>query len=583
MASVHSLSGRSAIVDAARSNASLHRAAQLSDDGHWAYWFEQDILIGSPAFRQQIEVAEGEELTRAHWQQRVCAEDSSEWQDLWTFGQDTQVDELRFGYRLRRRNGDISWLSCRVRVEQRGRDGRPLVLIGVQTDRTLLRCMEDELLRLATHDTVTGLYNRSFFQNVLSQLLLPEVALTGRHALLLLDLDNFTSINDSLGHMMGDRVLSEVGQRLSSLSLPANSIAARVGGDEFVLLLRDIGSDEALVQELLQRLQTLISAPLDLDGYTLVVTPSIGIAYCPDHALTAEALFRNADTALQAAKREQDSSFVTFSDDLNCGALRRLELCTALRQALALNELHLAYQPQVQPQSGLVLGMEALLRWHNPKFGIVSPVEFIPLVEEIGLMPEIGEWVLRTACAQAEQWRAAGLLPHTVSVNLSAMQFRQPGFFNVLQGVLAATGLPAACLSLEITESVLMRDPEQAIATMRRIHELGIRLEIDDFGTGYSSLAYLRQFPIQALKIDRTFIIDIATREQDRHIVAATIQLAHSLGLEVIAEGTETEEQIALLAHMGCEAVQGYFHGRPMVPTALEVWLSSRQLARRAH
>lgn len=545
-------------------------AVALAGVARWAYGFATDELVCTPLFHRQCGLALSEPLDRLTWLRRVHPADRDEWEELWIFGLDPQVNELCVSYRMIADNGEIGWFESRVRVVGRNDRGHPVAIAGSQRDISRDKAREEELTALATRDPVTGLYNRRYFRDVLLERMPPPLPVTHRDALVLIDLNNFNSINDSLGHQVGDQVLAEVGRRLSSLPQQPGGALARAGGDEFALLLPDVGGDDGRVQDMVQRLTTLLSWPLEVAGMEVVLTPSIGVAISPEHGRDADTLFQHADAALQSAKHKPGSNLVFFSEELSRAAQRRLELSAALRTAQSRNELTLVYQPQFDPTGATLLGMEALLRWNHPELGAVSPAEFVPVAEANGLMPQLGEWVLNEACRQLAAWQGAGLAPRAVSVNVSAEQFHQPGFPNVVETTLRSHDVPASLLTLEITESLLMNDPQHVISAMARLRGLGVSLEIDDFGTGYSSLAYLNRFPVHGLKIDRSFIKQLERSPQDRRIVEATVDLAHDLGLRVTAEGIETPSQAELIAGMGCEAVQGFLFARPLPSAAIE-------------
>lgn len=436
------------------------------------------------------------------------------------------------------------------------------------------RQAEDRIRQLAFFDDVTGLPNRAFFKERLTHALASAKRNGKPLAVLFLDLDNFKRINDTLGHSIGDLLLTEVSKRLI-LNLRATDAVtighpirdseslARFGGDEFTMLLPEIrhGNDAAMVA---QRILDTLSKPVMLAGHEIIVTGSIGIAVYPEDGQDVETLLKNADMAMYFAKREGRDGFRCYTESMNSSALRRLTLEKHLRLALEREELSLHYQPQVDVATGAVSGVEALLRWSNEELGVISPMEFIPLAEETNLIVAIGEWVLRTACAQARAWRDAGIPIPRVAVNVSVRQFAQTGFAAKVGKILEETGLEPSCLEIEITESVLMKDGDMALTTLRELKDLGIQLAIDDFGTGYSSLAYLKQFPIDRLKIDRTFICALNTDQQDRAIASAVISMAESMNLSVTAEGVETESQLCFLKSRRCGEAQGYYLSRPL-------------------
>jgi len=458
---------------------------------------------------------------------------------------------------------------------------RPVRMTGTVQDITARKEAEEKIHHLAYYDSLTGLPNRESFKNSIGQALSIAKRHGRRVATMFLDLDDFKRINDTLGHTIGDRLLVAVGDRLrSSLrgsdctarnnaieqkgdEVHTNRNVARLGGDEFTVLLADIQcmEDAATVA---RRILKALSQPVVLAGQEVVATTSIGIAVFPDDGKEVDSLLMNADTAMYHAKEAGKNTYRFYTQSMNTRALDRLNLESKLRKALSNDELSLHYQPQVATRSGELVGIEALLRWHNPELGFISPADFIPLAEDTGIIVEIGEWVLHTACAQNKAWQDAGLKPLRVGVNLSAVQFRQQDLVTTLKRILAETGLAPEYLELELTEGVIMQNAEETITALNKLQGMGLRLSVDDFGTGYSSLSYLKRFPLKVLKIDRSFIQDVPDNPDDTAITRAIIAMAHGLNLLVIAEGVETERQLAFLREQGCDEAQGYLFGRPL-------------------
>ncbi len=426
------------------------------------------------------------------------------------------------------------------------------------------KAFERQLTQQAFYDSLTGLPNRALFRDRLDRALVRTGRRRGAVAVLFLDLDNFKLVNDSLGHQVGDQLLVEVARRLQTCVRSADTVA-RLGGDEFVLLLESLSS-EADAGPVADGIAAMLATPFRLDGREIVVTASIGIAVGDAGAELADSLLRNADAAMYRAKARGKGCHAVFEPSMQTDTLARLELEAELRQALERNELRVHYQPIVPLQSGRITDVEALVRWQHPTRGLVPPIDFIPLAEETGLIVPLGLWVLEQACLQTAAWHREfpTAPPLVVSVNLSPRQFQMPDLVEEVSRVLAITGLPAACLKLEITEGVIMRDVEATIATLWRLRTLGIQLAIDDFGTGYSSLAYLRRLPLDVLKIDRSFIMGIGENAEDKAIVQAILSLAKSLGLSVTAEGIETAEQATMLSGWQCDRGQGYYFARPL-------------------
>ena len=459
---------------------------------------------------------------------------------------------------------DIALGSCEAR-------GEPAAVVFIR-DMTEMRRLQEDIQHQATHDMLTGLSNRWMFGQHLNQ----AMARAQRHgqplALLLLDLDDFKAINDGHGHAIGDQVLVEVARRLKTC-LRGGDTLARLGGDEFTVLLPEVAGRDGARQVADKLLRTL-ALPCRLHGFELHVAASIGIALFPDDAPDADTLMRYADMAMYSAKDAGRNTYAAYASRMGHALEEKLRLHERLKHALAQGGLTLHYQPQVDVVSGRLTGVEALARWNDPELGEVSPERFIAVAVGTGLIHDLGEWVMRTACNQLAHWHASGM-PLRVSVNLSAQQFRRRDLVERLQQLMADTGVPVHALELEITESEAMCDPQQARELLERLRHLGVAVALDDFGTGYSSLSYLRDLPVARLKIDREFIRHIAQRAADATLVRAVIGLAHTLGLPVVAEGVETEEQLAFLRQHGCEACQGWLFSRAVPPEAIEaMWLA---------
>jgi diguanylate cyclase (GGDEF)-like protein len=425
--------------------------------------------------------------------------------------------------------------------------------------------LEAELQHQAFYDTLTGLPNRALFLDRLGHALARTRRVDEGLAVLFLDLDDFKLVNDSLGHAAGDELLRGVAQRLST-SLRPGDTAARFGGDEFTVLLEQV-ADATEAAAIAERLRVAIAVPLSVAGRSLVAGVSVGLAgsFVGEDAATASALLQAADLALYQAKAAGKGQLVVFDDSMQRRATARLELVHALRQAVAHEDFVVYYQPQIDTASGQLVGVEALVRWQHPERGLVEPVDFIGLAEETGLILPLGLWVLRMACRQAQSWRAQNDgRPLLLSVNLSPMQVRQPDLVAEVAAILAETGLPADALCLEITESVLLEDAEATTRTLQALRALGVHLAIDDFGTGYASLSYLQRFPVETVKIDRSFIAALGESAGGMAIVEAVTALAHQLGLAVVAEGIETAAQSALVEQVGCDQSQGFYVAHPL-------------------
>ena len=419
-----------------------------------------------------------------------------------------------------------------------------------------------QLHHLALHDSLTRLPNRSLLEDRLEQAIRNGQRHNKRFAVMFLDLDRFKTINDSLGHHYGDKLLQGVADRLTA-ALRAEDTVARLGGDEFVVLLGEV-SGAAVVANIAQKLLDLLAAPILIEGQQQSVSASLGISMFPDDGASARDLLGNADSAMYHAKKMGRAHYQFFAPEMNVASGARLQLEQDLRRALDLKQFELHYQPKVDVGSGKVVAMEALVRWRCPQRGMVPPNDFISVSEEIGLIIPLGAWVLREACRQNRAWQDAGLPHMRVAVNLSAYQFRQKDLPEFVASVLEEEGLLASSLELEVTESMVMHNPAEASGILARLHGQGIHISVDDFGTGYSSLSYLKQFRLDTLKIDRSFVRDISSDADDAAIVRSVIALAHSLRLKVIAEGVETDEQLNYLRELGCDEYQGYLRSKPL-------------------
>ncbi len=468
----------------------------------------------------------------------------------------------------RRKNGEVFpvWLSVSVIGDEKEGVCHYVAMFSdiseSKAHEARRKADEARIQHMAHHDFLTGLPNRLLLDARFGQLLTDAHRHRKRFALLFIDLDRFKDINDTFGHSAGDRLLCNVAARLSAL-IRATDTVSRQGGDEFVVLLSEIGDpgDAALVAHKLLR---ELGEPCVLEGHDLTVTPSIGIAIAPDDGESLETLLKHADLAMYEAKQQGRNNYQFFQQEMNARTLERLLLENRLRQALKQEEFELFYQPQVDLESGRVVAFEALLRWRHPERGLVSPMEFIPLAEETGLILPMGAWVLREACRQAVVWRRGPWPGIRVAVNLSALQFRQPALAGQVGSILADAGVEAGAIELEVMESVVMQDAGATVDTLRVLHAMGVMLTIDDFGTGYSSLAYLKRFPVSALKIDRSFVRDIGEDVGGEVICAAVIGLARNLGLDVVAEGVETDAQLVWLRAAGCRRAQGFLLGEPL-------------------
>ena len=444
--------------------------------------------------------------------------------------------------------------------------------VGVFSDITKRKETEAELRKLANTDTLTGLPNRSYFQTHQQRLVEQKVP----HALLVFDLDNFKKVNDSMGHEVGDNLLCQVANRIRTIGRKSDTVY-RLGGDEFALVVDDT-NDIHTITSIAKEILKTIAQPLKLKNHEIVLYSSIGIVLYPEDGSSSQELLKNADTAMYHAKHSGGNRYKFFNGSMNEQAVKRLQIEGLIRHGLKEDYFSVFYQPKIEITTGKIAGMEALVRFETPSKGIISPIVFIPVSEETGQIIDIGEIVLRKACYATKKWIDEGMFNGRCAVNLSAVQFTQPNLVEMISGILKETGLAASNLELEITEGTVMDSPQQAIDTMHQIRKMGIHLSLDDFGTGYSSLAYLKKFPLNTLKIDKAFVDDIEQSEQGRNMVATIVTIAHNLGLQVVAEGVESNQQLSFLSGLRCEQLQGYLYSRPLSEKDFSSYLLSHQI-----
>ncbi|HIA1346780.1 TPA: EAL domain-containing protein [Legionella anisa] len=459
-----------------------------------------------------------------------------------------------------RRSGEVFWGEVSVAPVRDSFDNvRHYVCL--LNDVTQRREMEQQLIQQATHDSLTELPNRVLLIDRVDQAILQAKKKGSILGFLFLDLDHFKMTNDTLGHSIGDRLLQAVSNRLL-LATDDFDTVCRLGGDEFIVLLQDVAT-EVQAQQKAEEILTSLAKPFQIDQHNLKITGSIGISYYPKDGDDYESLMKSADLSMYHAKDNGRNTYRTYDKEMNMRVINRMQLDNALRDSLKRNEFHLVYQPFINLTTNKIIGFEALLRWHSHILGDVPPNEFISMAEENGLILDIGMWVLQEACSQLVRWHHQGYDQLTVAVNISGRQFRQTHLPEIIEKILLETGLPAKFLELELTESLLVDNVKHAVETMYELKDMGTKLVIDDFGTGYSSLSYLKQFPVDKLKIDRSFISELVNRENDAAITKAIINLGHSLNLEVLAEGVETELQRDFIMQHGCDYAQGYYFAMP--------------------
>ncbi|MDP3120433.1 MAG: EAL domain-containing protein [Sulfuricurvum sp.] len=491
----------------------------------------------------------------------------STYDDMW---QHLIGGEIWHGELINRKKDQTTYIESATISPVKQSDGKITNYVAIKEDISEKKKSEAYIENLAHFDQLTGLPNRVMLNDRVTYLLGMAQRTHEPLAVMFLDLDHFKNINDSLGHTIGDQVLIEIANRIKATVRDEDTVS-RLGGDEFIMLFPNTDSNAAM--RIATKLIREISKISIIEHNELTITPSIGIAIYPNDGENFETLLKNADTAMYKVKSDSRNNFHFFTQEMQLNLARNLQLENALRHALKRNELEVYYQPQVAIEDGSIIGAEALLRWHHPELGMISPAEFIPIAEGSGQIIEIGEWVLRTAIVQTKQWIDSGFAPMIIAVNLSAIQFRQKNLLTLVTNILEEVQLLPQYLELELTEAVTMDDPKSVIEVMNKFYDQGIRMSIDDFGTGYSSLSYLKQFKVYKLKIDQSFIHDISNDPDDRAIVSAIIDMAHNLGLQTIAEGVETAEQLAFLRLHGCNEVQGYYFSKPLPAAEFEQFL----------
>jgi diguanylate cyclase (GGDEF)-like protein/PAS domain S-box-containing protein len=540
-------------------------AVRGATDGIWDWDLSAGTFFASPRFRDILGMDDEEPLETAEdWLARVSPEDV----ERLRFEIDLHLRELtphfESDYRVEARDG-ARWMLSRGQALRRD-DGTPYRMAGSLTDITDRKRAEEQLLHNALYDGLTGLPNRTLFMDRMSFLETRRIRHEEyQYALLFIDLDRFKTVNESLGHAAGDALLIESARRLNGCLRNGDTLA-RFSGDEFVVLLDDIREPQE-ADRLAELIHSRLVVPADIGGHQVYTSASIGIAMTSEAIQEPEELLRDAETAMYRAKEAGRARSEVFDVVMHAKAVSALQTEAELRRAIDRGELEPFYQPVISIATGEIVSCEALVRWNHPERGLLGPYEFVPVAEETGLVVPMGLIVMRSACECNMEWQRAGHQPIKVSVNISARQFSEPDLLDSIKAVLEETGMDAQYLLLEVTESVVMADPVSAESTLDSLHELGVSLAVDDFGTGYSSLSYLKRFPFHMLKIDRSFVMDIPRDTDDMTIVEAVVGLAHSLKLQVTAEGVETPEQLDFLRGLGCDNMQGFLVSRP-VPSA---------------
>ncbi|HET9403489.1 MAG TPA: EAL domain-containing protein, partial [Burkholderiales bacterium] len=549
---------------------------QLAENIPQVFWItdveQHEAIYVSPAWEEIT----GRPLDQIHrnarsWLDSVHEEDRARVKNARKSATGGGYDE---SFRIVRPDGSVRWVHDRAFPVQDD-TGAVYRIAGIAEDVTERKLAETQLMQLAHYDVLTNLPNRVLFYDRLKQALAQARRNQWNVGVLFIDVDRFKNVNDTLGHAMGDKLLQQVSERLTG-AVRAGDTVGRLGGDEFSIVLSNLTSaqDANLVA---QKIMAGFNEPFKLDSAEIYVTASIGITLYPDDSVEQDTLIKNADAAMYRAKELGRNSFQFYMPEMNTRAQALLSMESSLRRALDRGEFILHYQPKASAATGEITGVEALLRWQSPERGLISPAEFIPVLEETGLIVPVGDWVIKAACAQVKAWQRSGVEPVPVAVNLSARQFQSPKLGASIVAAVEESGIEPRFLELEITESSLMQNADGAISTLQYLKSCGINVSIDDFGTGYSSLAYLKRFPLDALKIDRSFVRDITSDPDDATITRAVISMAHSLGLKVVAEGVETESQFEFLAENGCDEIQGYYFSRPLTADDCGSWLGEKR------
>jgi diguanylate cyclase (GGDEF)-like protein len=551
----------------------LAKAQQIANMGNWDWDISEDTIDWSDEVYRIFQVNPiTVKFNRKTFFDLVHPDDREELINSFKVALDKQ-EPSSFEYRILLGDGSVRYLHHQSEVTF-SPDNVAIKLSGTIQDISERKLAEEKIRRFAYYDSLTGLLNRLSFLERLESALSFAKSHNRIMAILFLDLDDFKRVNDTLGHDRGDLLLKTVAQRLLEGTEASDTIAgseidgmqanvARLGGDEFTVLLTEITQIEDAGQNA-QRILKLLSEPVSLDGHKIFATPSIGISVYPYDGQDVSSLLKNADTAMYHAKKSGKGNYQFYAKSMNAHGFMRLSLESDLRNALENDELLLDYQPIVDGRTEKIIGAEALLRWNNLNHGLVPPDEFISIAEGNGMIVEIGKWVLRSACMQNKIWQVAGFEPIQIAVNLSSLQFRHNDLLDTITDVLMESALDPEYLALELNEAMIMHNSEHTISMLQKLKEIGVRVSIDNFGTGYSSLSYLKHFPVDILKIDKSFLTDLPDDHKNAAITTAVIAMAHGLNLNIIAEGVETLQQVAFLRELDCDAMQGYLYGKPI-------------------
>ncbi len=563
----------------AKSELRLRYALSASNEGIWDWNISQNGIYFNDAYLNMLGYDDGE------WKHEtdtlfnlLHSDDIALYREQIDRCKQKKISEFKIDCRLRKSDGNYCWITSRGKVVERDAENNPVRIVGTHTNISSNKAHLEKLSQLASYDFLTKLPNRQYFGDIVKMAITHAKRKDLKHAILYLDLDRFKNVNDSMGHSAGDLLLQQVATRLTGV-IRGNDVTARLGGDEFTVLIDDVPNTQKAA-EVAKRIIDLLSKPFNLPGHEVTISPSIGIVIFPDHGVSYEELLKNADTAMYQAKRSGGSAFWFFTDSMNESVQKRLKQEEKLRQALVEDEFVLHYQPKFDANTHAIAGLEALVRWNKSGNGLVSPVEFIPIAEETGLILPLGDLIISKAIRQAKQWTDSKLFMDSIAINISAQQFRQPDFLDHIRIALEEVNLSPEHLEIEITEATVMVNISDAISTMKKIKDYGITLTIDDFGTGFSSLSYLSKFPIDVLKIDRSFIKGMLLTKTNKNIVKTIIDLAHILKLKVVAEGVENNNQLHILQEMYCDYIQGFLYSKPLDVYEFENFLKTNSYLR---
>lgn len=543
-------------------------AVEGSNDGIWDWDMITDKAYISFKWKEMLNIPSCEfDSFEEIWYELIHPDDLNTFDKALTDYFDKKTPYFICEYRLKTKDNDYIWVLTKGKAIRDNR-GNPIRMAGSHTNITDKRLAEEKINHLAYYDVVTGLTNRTLFEEKINHCISSTNANKEMLGLIYLDLDNFKNVNDTLGHAFGDLLLKNVASLLKR-NANKNDIVARLSGDEFAIIMPKLDTLES-INSLAENIKEDFQNPFILANQEVYVTVSMGLAIYPMDGEDLQTLLKNADTAMYCAKEKGKNSYEFYLHEMNLKVMEKLELQNDLRRAVKNNEFVVYYQPQVSMETSEIVGFEALVRWIHPVKGIISPFKFIPEAEEMGLISDIGEFVLRTACKQNKQWQELGYPPKIMAVNLSARQFQQKNLLNVIERVLEETQLDPRWLELEVTESICMNDLKFTIDTLNEFNAIGVTIALDDFGTGYSSLNYLKMLPIQCLKIDKSFVDNITHDEKELAIAKAITTLAHTMNLSIVAEGVETEAQFSVLKSLNCDKAQGYLFSRPLPAKDIE-------------